>query len=115
MKGVYVIDLVNACSFVVYGASYEDACNIVQCTIESKLEGSYHFYPLLEGEHHLDAERRVYMSMRGVMPGVTLLTTRETMDVISKSTFPPGIKRIMSSDSHVTSSPKSDALFNLSL
>lgn len=127
MKGIYIIDFTNGYSFVIYGESYEDACLIIKASYQYQLEGSYHFYPLLQGETPTQAELRVYIMLSHLMPSTKLLSSKETNEELAKRTYPPNFQRILSnSDISVSltrqsprnrgqASSESDTQFNISL
>lgn len=128
MKGVYVIDFSNDCAFITCCTNYSEAVaiaidnmNLMFSKDSLKLEGSYHFYPIIDNESSNDAEKRLYILMSTMNPHTTFFTTTETLESLAKGTFPPTfaphIKKhnCIISLSDRSNSPKSDTLFPISL
>uniref|UniRef100_A0A6C0M0T2 Uncharacterized protein n=1 Tax=viral metagenome TaxID=1070528 RepID=A0A6C0M0T2_9ZZZZ len=120
MKGIYVFDITDNYSYVICCNSYEEAeinvkNSILQLLPDAKLEGSFHFYPILSNETFVEAETRIYKTIIASIKDIKVITSQHTLEYLAKGTWPPiGLHRV---DSNIDSSttPKSDTIFNISL
>jgi len=120
MKGIYVFDITDNYSYVICCNSYEEAENNIKISIQqllpgAKLEGSFHYYPMLSNETNVEAETRIYKTLIASIKDIKVITSQYTLEYLAKGTWPPiGLHRV---DSNIDSSttPKSDTIFNISL
>jgi len=120
MKGIYVFDITDNYSYIICCNSYEEAeinvkNSILQLLPDAKLEGSFHYYPMLSNESVAEAETRIYKTIIASIKDIKVITYQNTLEYLAKGTWPPiGLHRV---DSNIDSSttPKSDTIFNISL
>jgi len=92
MKGVYVMDLDTGHLCMILATDFQDAeaqMTFLLTTLESKqtFDGSYHYYPILQGENDRDAERRVYILLGKRFGLSSIYVRREFLESIGKGTY----------------------------
>jgi len=95
MKGVYVIDMSDESMFVCIASSYDSAKAITERTLQHVLNittgvcpmNSYHYYPTLPIENDLEAELRVFKTMKSKFFSAQVYSQLPTLEIVAKQTW----------------------------
>jgi len=126
MLGVYVLDLDNGHLFVSYADSVQEAeASLLTMNVSAKFDGSYHYYPMLEGEEDKVGEIRIFMMLAKKNGLQNMLARPEVLASIGKGTWCPDMEirkflHISSSESFQPSSTEHEVenekeLFTISI